>query len=127
MDLDLGPEDQAFQNEVRTFLKENLTDEFLEAGRLTPAVRSPIEPTRRWAKVLAEKGWLCHPWPAEFGGPGWTAVQKYIYELETELAGAPSINNMGLRMVGPVVMKYGTEEQKKRMLLSGKTSVKVQT
>ena len=61
MDLDLGPEDQAFQNEVRTFLKENLTDEFLEAGRLTPAVRSPIEPTRRWAKVLAEKGWLCHP------------------------------------------------------------------
>ena len=118
MDLDLGPEDQAFQNEVRTFLKENLTDEFLEAGRLTPAVRSPIEPTRRWAKVLAEKGWLCHPWPAEFGGPGWTAVQKYIYELETELAGAPSINNMGLRMVGPVVMKYGTEEQKATVLPS---------
>ena len=118
MDLDLGPEDQAFQNEVRTFLKENLTDEFLEAGRLTPAVRSPIEPTRRWAKVLAEKGWLCHPWPAEFGGPGWTAVQKYIYELETELAGAPAINNMGLRMVGPVVMKYGTEEQKATVLPS---------
>ena len=118
MDLDLGPEDQAFQNEVRTFLKENLTDEFLEAGRLTPAVRSPIEPTRRWAKVLAEKGWLCHPWPAEFGGPGWTAVQKYIYELEMELAGAPSINNMGLRMVGPVVMKYGTEEQKATVLPS---------
>ena len=118
MDLDLGPEDQAFQNEVRTFLKENLTDEFLEAGRLTPAVRSPIEPTRRWAKVLAEKGWLCHPWPAEFGGPGWTTVQKYIYELEAELAGAPSINNMGLRMVGPVVMKYGTEEQKATVLPS---------
>ena len=118
MDLNLSTDDQAFQNEVRTFLKENLTEEFLEAGRLTPAVRSPIGPARRWAKVLASKGWLCHPWPTEFGGPGWNAVQKYIYELETELAGAPSINNMGLRMVGPVVMKYGTRDQKATVLPS---------
>lgn len=118
MDLNLSTNDQAFQNEVRTFLKENLTEEFLEAGRLTPAVRSPIGPARRWAKVLASKGWLCHPWPKEFGGPGWNAVQKYIYELETELAGAPSINNMGLRMVGPVVMKYGTQYQKATVLPS---------
>ena len=118
MDLNLSTNDQAFQNEVRTFLKENLTEEFLEAGRLTPAVRSPIGPARRWAKVLASKGWLCHPWPTEFGGPGWNAVQKYIYELETELAGAPSINNMGLRMVGPVVMKYGTQDQKATVLPS---------
>ena len=115
MDLNLSTNDQAFQNEVRTFLKENLTEEFLEAGRLTPAVRSPIGPARRWAKVLATKGWLCHPWPTEFGGPGWNAVQKYIYELETELAGAPSINNMGL---GPVVMKYGTQDQKATVLPS---------
>ncbi|PPR58818.1 MAG: Acryloyl-CoA reductase (NADH) [Alphaproteobacteria bacterium MarineAlpha4_Bin2] len=118
MDLNLSTDDQAFQNEVRTFLKENLTEEFLEAGTLTPAVRSPVGPARRWAKVLASKGWLCHPWPTEFGGPGWNAVQKYIYELETELAGAPSINNMGLRMVGPVVMKYGTRDQKATVLPS---------
>ena len=77
MDLNLSAEDLAFRDEVRAFLHENLSDDILEGARLTPAVRSPVGPARRWAKVLSEKGWLCHPWPAEFGGPGWGVVKKY--------------------------------------------------
>ena len=118
MDLNLSAEDLAFRDEVRAFLHENLSDDILEGARLTPAVRSPVGPARRWAKILSEKGWLCHPWPAEFGGPGWGVVKKYIYEFESEMAGTPSINNMGIRMVGPVVMKFGTEEQKATVLPS---------
>ena len=112
MDLNLSQDDLTFREEVRTFLNENLFDDLREAARLTPAVRTPVGPARRWAKILADKGWLCHPWPAEYGGPGWNVVQKYIYELECAMAGTPSINNMGIRMVGPVVMKFGTPEQK---------------
>ncbi|MDE0809876.1 MAG: acyl-CoA dehydrogenase family protein [Alphaproteobacteria bacterium] len=118
MDLNLSAEDLTFQDEVRAFLRENLSEEILEGARLTPAVRSPVVPARRWAKILAKKGWLCHPWPAEFGGPGWGVVKKYIYEFESEMVGTPSINNMGIRMVGPVVMKFGTEEQKASVLPS---------
>ena len=91
MDLNLSAEDLAFHDEVRAFLHENLSDDILEGARLTPAVRSPVGPARRWAKILSEKGWLCHPWPAEFGGPGWGVVKKYIYEFESEMAGTPSI------------------------------------
>lgn len=118
MDLNLSAEDLAFRDEVRAFLDEKLSDDILEGARLTPAVRSPVVAARRWAKILSEKGWLCHPWPAEFGGPGWGVVQKYIYEFESEMAGTPSINNMGIRMVGPVVMKFGTPEQKATVLPS---------
>ena len=118
MDLNLSQEDLAFRDEVRAFLDENLSDDLREAARLTPAVRTPVGPARRWAKILATKGWLCHPWPAEYGGPGWNVVQKYIYELECAMAGTPSINNMGIRMVGPVVMKFGTLEQKETYLPS---------
>lgn len=118
MDLDLSKEDLAFRDEVRAFFDEKLTDDIREGGRLTPAVRSHVVPARRWAKILSEKGWLCHPWPAEYGGPGWNVVQRYIYETESAMAGVPSINNMGIRMVGPVVMKFGTEAQKATYLPS---------
>jgi alkylation response protein AidB-like acyl-CoA dehydrogenase len=116
MDIDLSKEDLAFRDEVRAFLKESLTDEILEAGRLTSGVRSPIEGARQWTKTLAEKGWLCHGWPEEYGGPGWSVVQRYIFELECALAGTPIFNHMGIKMVGPVIMKYGTKEQKDHYL-----------
>jgi acyl-CoA dehydrogenase len=116
--MDLSKTDLAFQNEVRTFLKAALSDEIREGARLTSSIRSPAIIARRWAKILAEKGWLCHPWPAEHGGPGWSVVQRYIFEFECAMAGTPTINNMGIRMVGPVVMKFGTPEQKATVLPS---------
>jgi alkylation response protein AidB-like acyl-CoA dehydrogenase len=118
VDIDLSKEDLAFRDEVRTFLDEKLSDDIREGSRLTPGVRTPAIIARRWAGILAEKSWLCHNWPAEHGGPGWDVVQKYIFEFECAMAGTPTINNMGIRMVGPVVMKYGTEEQKATVLPS---------
>lgn len=118
MDINLSDTDLAFQDDVRAFLGEALTDDIREGARLTPGVRTKPEMAQRWAKKLAAKGWLCHNWPAEFGGPGWNTVQKYIFESECAMAGTPTINNMGIRMVGPVVMKYGTGEQKAAVLPS---------
>jgi alkylation response protein AidB-like acyl-CoA dehydrogenase len=118
MDINLSDADLAFQEDVRAFLGEALTDDIREGARLTPGVRTKPEMAQRWTKKLAAKGWLCHNWPAEFGGPGWNTVQKYIFESECAMAGTPTINNMGIRMVGPVVMKYGTDEQKSAVLPS---------
>jgi len=118
MDINLSTEDLSFRDAVRAFLNEALTDDIREGARLTPAVRTSAVIARRWAKILAEKGWLCHNWPSEYGGPGWNTLQKYIFEFECAMAGTPSLNNMGIRMVGPVVMKYGTEEQKATVLPS---------
>ena len=118
MDMDLSKADLAFQDDVRTFLDAALSDEIREGARLTSSVRSPVNISRRWAKILAAKGWLCHPWPAEFGGPGWSVVQRYIFEFECATAGVPTINKLGIRMVGPVVMKFGTPEQKAAVLPS---------
>jgi alkylation response protein AidB-like acyl-CoA dehydrogenase len=116
MDMDLSTADLAFRDEVRAFLDDALSDEIREAARIAPSVRGPVNESRQWAKILAEKGWLCHPWPAEHGGPGWSVVRRYIFEFECAMAGAPTLNNMGIRMVGPVVMKYGTDEQKAAIL-----------
>ena len=112
MDLNLNPNDLAFRDDVRAFLDENLTDDIREGARLTPSVRSPLAPSRAWGKTLAKKGWLCHAWPQEYGGPGWSPVQRYIFESECALAGTPVLNHMGRKMVGPVVMKYGSQAQK---------------
>lgn len=118
MDMNLSDADRAFRDEVRAFLEEALTEDIREGARLTPGVRTQTLIARRWAQKLANKGWLCHSWPKEHGGPGWNAVQKFIFESECAAAGTPIINHMGIKMVGPVVMKYGTEEQKAEVLPS---------
>ena len=66
----------------------------------------------RWLKRLYEKGWIAPDWPVEHGGTGWDLSKKYIFEMEMALSGAPSTSNMGLRMCAPVVMAFGTPEQK---------------
>ncbi len=70
----------------------------------------------RWQKALAEKGWAATNWPAEHGGAKFTATQGYIFDLETAQAGAPRVMPFGISMVAPVIMKFGTAEQKKRFL-----------
>jgi len=71
---------------------------------------------QRWAKILGQKGWLGWGWPKQFGGPGWNAVQKHLFEEELALAGAPRIVPFGPVMVAPVIMAFGTPEQQKRFL-----------
>ena len=101
MDLDLSPQDQAFRDEVRAFLEENLSEDLREAGRKTAGVFAEMDAGRRWHKVLAKRGWSAPSWPAEHGGTGWNATQRYIFARESTAADAPRIFSMGLRMVVP--------------------------
>ena len=112
MDLTFTPQERAFQQEVRKFLDEKLTPDLRRAHHLTPSVFSDPAIGNRWQKILYAQGWAGALWPKEYGGTGWSLAQRYIWEIESAAAGAPSVTPMGLRMVGPVIMKFGTQAQK---------------
>ncbi len=112
MDVNMSAEDTAFRDEVRAFFDEKLTPDMREASNLTSGVFAEFEIGRRWHKALYEKGWIAPSWPEEHGGTAWTPMQRYIYDSEAGAAGAPRLFSMGLRMVGPVIMKFGSDEQK---------------
>ena len=116
MDLTLSREDEDFRTEVRHFLDENLTQDLREAGRKTTGVFADYAAGMRWHRILARRGWSAPSWPREHGGTGWSATQRYIFARECIAADAPRIFAMGLRMVGPVIMKFGTPEQKEKYL-----------
>jgi len=116
MDLALSSEESAFQEEVRQFLDDTMTDAIRECGRLTGGVFSDFTQSRRWHEVLADKGWIAPAWPKEYGGPGWSVMQRYIYDTECSRAGTPSLFSMGIRMVGPVIMRFGRQDQKDHYL-----------
>ena len=107
---------EAFRKEVRDFLGKELTPELRElAAWDTGAFATPLA-TAPWSSKLAEKGWVAPSWPVEHGGPGWNPRQRQIFEEEMARAGAPRLPAMGLQMVGPVLMRYGTDEQKSHFL-----------
>jgi alkylation response protein AidB-like acyl-CoA dehydrogenase len=114
MDLNFTSEEEAFRDEVRTFLAEKLPK------RLSTKVASGKHlgkaDMEEWHAILNERGWLANHWPEQYGGPGWTAVEKFIFENECALAHAPRIVPFGVNMLGPVLIKYGNEEQKRRWL-----------
>ncbi len=114
MDLAFAPEDATFREEVRTFLAKNLPDRL--RYKVENGVEQQYEDMLEWHKTLARQGWVAPNWPKEYGGPGWTLTQKYIFDEELGLAGAPRIVSFGINMCGPVLMRYGTEEQKQRHL-----------
>ena len=112
MDLHFSAADAAFRDEVRAFLDENLTPELAEAGSLTTSVFTDKQWNLAWQKILYKKGWVAPSWPVEYGGTGWTEMQKYIWASECTRYGTPGLSPMGLRMCGPMLMKFGTKEQK---------------
>jgi len=116
MEMTLSAADEAFRDEVRRFLAEQLSDEIREATRLTSGVFAEFPIGRRWHKALYEKGWIAPSWPVEYGGTGWSVMQRFIYERECAGAGAPRLFAMGLRMVGPVIMRFGSAAQQRRHL-----------
>jgi acyl-CoA dehydrogenase len=116
MDLDLTAEDLAFRDEVRAFLDASLTPELRQAGRRATSVFMDKRYSLAWQRVLHARGWAAPSWPAEYGGPGWSEMQRHLFAAECARAGAPSLAPMGLRMVGPVIMGYGTDEQKAHYL-----------
>jgi acyl-CoA dehydrogenase len=112
MNLDLSPEDLAFRDEVREFLDKSLTPALRDAGRRTTSVFTEKRWNLAWQKILHTKGWVAPSWPKEYGGTGWNDMQRYIFARECARAGTPGLSPMGLRMVAPVIMKYGSPEQK---------------
>lgn len=114
MDLSFSQEDLAFQQEVRTFLAENLPADVLD--RSERGLHADKESLMRWQKILHKKGWIAPSWPEEYGGTGWTLTQKFIFNQEYFLSGAPQPLPFGLNMVGPVIYTFGSEEQKKKHL-----------
>lgn len=112
MDLQWSDADLAFRDEVRAFLKEHLTDDLREAGRLMTSVYADHEASMKWQGILAAKGWAAPAWPVEYGGCGWSAAQRYIFSRERIAAGAPPLSPMGIQMCAPALIEFGTPEQK---------------
>ena len=114
MDLAFTPEEQAFRQEVRAWVQSHLPADL--AHKVHKGLHLGRDDLQRWAKILGQQGWLAAGWPAAFGGPGWTAVQKYLFEEECALAGAPRVVPFGPVMVAPVIMAFGNAAQQQRFL-----------
>ena len=110
----LSAEELAFRDEVRAFIKANLPPELAQkARRQSHIAKADVV---AWHKILHRRGWSAPSWPREHGGPGWTPVQRFIFEDECAAADAPPLSPFGVSMVGPVLYTYGTEAQKARYL-----------
>ncbi|HEY0061682.1 MAG TPA: acyl-CoA dehydrogenase family protein [Telluria sp.] len=114
MDLNYSSEDLAFRDHVRAFLDAKLPADLQQKVR--KHLRLSREDYVRWHKILAEQGWVAPGWPAEFGGPGWTPVQRHLFDEECARAGTPPILPFGVNMVAPVIMAFGSAEQKAHFL-----------
>jgi len=115
MDLQFTPEEKAFRMEVRNFIRDNLPKATRERMRLGYTATKPqiVE----WLKILnARGGWSVPGWPKEWGGPGWTTVQKMIFTEEVYMGPAPEPLSFNSTMIGPVLMQFGTDKQKKHYL-----------
>lgn len=104
----------AFQEEVRAFFRDEYPDDI--RAIVNSGAEMPPETQVRWQQILHARGWAGVNWPVEYGGTGWTPVQKYIYAREEASANSPVIIPFGLNMVGPVIYTFGSEAQKRRFL-----------
>ena len=114
MDLNYSEQERTFQAEVRAFLAENLPEDIAAKVRLGDGLTKDMMDL--WHSILNAKGWLATTWPKAFGGPGWTPVQKHIFDEECCRAYAPRIVPFGLNMLGPVLQKFGTKAQQDSIL-----------
>jgi alkylation response protein AidB-like acyl-CoA dehydrogenase len=114
MDLRFTPEEIAFRQEVRAFIRDNLPTDIHAKMKLGHGPSK--EDTVRWQRILNAKGWAGMSWPTQWGGPGWTAIQKMIFLEENQMAPAPELSSFNITMIGPVLLQFGTEEQKQRFL-----------
>ncbi len=114
MDLRFSADEVAFRDELRAFYRDNLPDDMRERMRLGHS--SEKDDTIRWQRILNKKGWAAYSWPKQWGGPGWTPVQRMMFLEENQLAPAPDVQVFNITMIGPVLIQFGTEEQKKRFL-----------
>jgi alkylation response protein AidB-like acyl-CoA dehydrogenase len=114
MDLAFTSEEQQFREDIRSWVRGNLPNEI--SHKVFNSLHLTRDDMQNWAKILGKKGWLGHGWPKEFGGPGWNAVQKHLFEEECALAGAPRVIPFGPVMVAPVIMAFGNAKQQQQHL-----------
>ncbi|WP_199555204.1 acyl-CoA dehydrogenase family protein [Sandaracinobacteroides hominis] len=113
---DFSKEDLAFRDEVRAFLASELTPELREAGARQTSVFIDKQWNLAWQAILHKRGWVAPDWPVEYGGTGWSETRRWIFASECAAASAPSLAPQGLKMVAPVLMRYGTPGQKAHYL-----------
>lgn len=116
MDMLNDPDLAAFRDEVRTFLEARLPDDLRRAAARATSVFIDPAVSLPWQRILNAHGWAAPDWPAEFGGPGWDEIRRYIFAAECARIGTPDLAPMGLKMVAPVIMHYGTPEQRAHYL-----------
>ena len=124
MDLSYPPEAEEFRAEIKAWLHDNLPDGWFDDGfEMTDEQRKRFND--EWPRKLFEGGWICATWPAEYGGKGLTTMQGVVLSEEFANAKAPMRGDFfGDTLVGPTILQWGTEEQKKEFLpgiLSGTT------
>lgn len=114
MNIDLTDDEVAFCDEVRQFLDTEYPEDIRrKRDEGVPLTRDDMI---RWQKALNSRGWFAVNWPVEYGGTGWTPVQKYLFANELANANAPHVVPFGVKMVAPIIYTFGNEAQKKRFL-----------
>jgi alkylation response protein AidB-like acyl-CoA dehydrogenase len=114
MDLNYSSEELTFRDEVRGWLEANLPDDLRD--KVTGYKGLSKDDIQRWHKILAAKGWSVPHWPEEWGGTGWNITQRYLYDDQFGLAGAPLLPSFGPSMCASVLLRFGTQQQKDRFL-----------
>ncbi len=114
MDMEFSAEDMTFREEVRRFIAENYPESLRAVQEEGEEMAK--EDFLSWHRILAKKGWVAPAWPAEYGGPGWSATQRFIFSEEIAAADCVTIMPFGINMVGPVIYTFGTPEQKAHFL-----------
>ncbi|MBV8074249.1 MAG: acyl-CoA dehydrogenase family protein [Candidatus Eremiobacteraeota bacterium] len=114
MDLAFTPEERAFRDEVRAFIATHLPAEIRD--RVREGAPLSKDDFVRWQRILYERGWIAPGWPKEYGGPGWTPVQRHIFEEELAYGWAPRTIPFGLLMVAPIIIAFGNDAQRAHYL-----------
>jgi alkylation response protein AidB-like acyl-CoA dehydrogenase len=114
MDLNYSPADSAFRADIRAWLDANLPHAL--RAKVLDHKRLNRDDYASWHKLLGTRGWSVIAWPKEFGGPGWNATKRHIWDEECARIGAPGVLPFGVSMVAPVIMKYGSDAQKAHYL-----------
>lgn len=114
MDLSFSAEEQAFRAKIRAWTAANLPADIKD--KVDRGIELERDDYARWMKILSGEGWIAPNWDTKDGGPGFTLGEKYIFEEELFMGGAPRTVHFGTRMVGPVLLAFGSPEQKQKYL-----------
>src|SRR4051794_30729664 len=114
MDLSFSPEEEAFREDVRAFIRDNLPASL--KGKVRRGDLESRDDYLTWHKILYRQGWVAPAWPKQYGGPGWNVTQRYIFNEECAAAETPMVLPFGVAMCGPVIYTFGNETQKAKFL-----------